>query len=170
MRFGEALRLGWRDFDFEKNTVAINNPEKGSLPRILPITTSLRAMLNALPRKSSRVFKASMNTVQSNFRGQRNRLAIKLKNPRLKRITFHTFRHFYATTLYAKTLNILKVQRALGHKNINNTQIYTHLIDFKTDEYEVQVAETVEEARRLGEAGFAPYDSFGNHHLYRRRK
>jgi hypothetical protein len=72
--------------------------------------------------------------------------------------------------LYAKTLNILKVQRALGHRNINNTIIYTHLIDFRSDEYEVQIAETVQEAKKLGEAGFEHYDTIGNAHLYRKRK
>ena len=98
------------------------------------------------------------------------RLAKKLGNPRLKRITFHTFRHFFATMLYAKTLNILKVQRALGHKNINNTIIYTHLVTFESDDYEVQTAETVEEAKKLGEAGFEHYDTIEQVHLYRRRK
>lgn len=169
-RVGEALRLTWQDFDFEKSTVAINNPEKGSLPRVLRISPTLKAMLNSLPRKNKRVFNATMNTMQSNFRKQRNRLAVKLKNPRLRQITFHTFRHFFATMLYAKTLNIMRVQQALGHKNLNNTQIYTHLIDFKSDEYEVQIAETVEEAKKLGEAGFEHYDTIGNSHLYRKRK
>jgi len=169
-RVGEALRLTWQDFDFEKSTVAINNPEKGSLPRVLRISPTLKAMLNSLPRKNKRVFNATMNTMQSNFRKQRNRLAVKLKNPRLRQITFHTFRHFFATMLYAKTLNIMRVQQALGHKNLNNTQIYTHLIDFESDEYEVQIAETVEEAKKLGEAGFEHYDTIGNSHLYRKRK
>jgi len=169
-RVGEALRLRWQDFDFEKSTVTINNPEKNSMPRILMISPTLRAMLNSLSRKSNRVFACSMNTMKSNFRRQRNLLAKKLQNPRLKRITFHTFRHFFATMLYAKTLNILKVQRALGHRNINNTIIYTHLIDFRSDEYEVQIAETVEEAKKLGEAGFEHYDTIGDSHLYRKRK
>ena len=169
-RVGEALRLKWQDFDFEKSTVTINNPEKNSLSRILTISPTLKAMLNSLSRKNNRIFSASMNTMQSNFRRQRNRLAVKLKNPRLKRITFHTFRHFFATMLYAKTLNILKVQRALGHRNINNTVIYTHLIDFRSDEYEVQIAETVQEAKKLGEAGFEHYDTIENAHLYKKRK
>jgi len=169
-RVGEALKLRWQDFDFEKSTVAINDPEKGSLPRMLAMSPTLKAMLNASPRKSNRVFNVTMNTMQSNFRRQRTRLAIKLKNPRLKQITFHTFRHFFATMLYAKTLNILRVQQALGHKNINNTMIYTQLIDFKADEYEVQVAETVKEAKKLGEAGFEHYDTIEDYHLYRRRK
>jgi len=170
VRVGEALRLKWCHFDFEKSIVATNNPEKGSLPRILPISRTLKATLNSLPRDSNHVFNVSMNSMQSNFRRQRNRLAVKLENPRLKRITFHTFRHFFATMLYAKTLNILKVQQALGHKNINNTLIYTQLIDFKSGEYDVQVAETVEEAKKLGEAGFEHYDTIDSCHLYRIRK
>ena len=169
-RVGEALRLRWRDFDFQKSIVAINNPEKSSLARALPISPTLKAMLNSLPKNNNRVFGTSMNTMQSNFRQQRNRLAVKLKNPRLKQITFHTFRHFFATMLYAKTLNILKVQQALGHKNINNTLIYTQLIDFKSEEYDVQVAETVGEAKKLGEAGFELYDTIDRCHLYRIRK
>lgn len=170
VRVGEALRLRWRDFDFQKSIVAVNNPEKSSLARALPISPTLKAMLNSLPRNNNRVFSTSMNTVQSNFRQQRNRLAVKLKNPRLTWITFHTFRHFFATMLYAKTLNILRVQQALGHKNINNTQVYTQLIDFKSEEYDVQLAETVEEAKKLGEAGFDHYDTIDSCHLYRRRK
>lgn len=45
-----------------------------------------------------------------------------------------------------------------------------HLIDFKSDEYEVHIAETVEEAKKLDEAGFEHYDTVGYNHLYRKRK
>ena len=48
--------------------------------------------------------------------------------------------------------------------------IYTQLIDFKSDEYEVQIAITVDEAKKLGEAGFEHYDTLGDKHLYRKRK
>ena len=72
--------------------------------------------------------------------------------------------------LYAKTRNPMRVKYALGHKSMVNTEIYTHLIDFGSDEYEVQVAENVEEAKKLGEAGFERYDTFGDSHLYRKRK
>jgi integrase len=170
MRIGEALQLKWQDLDFERSTISINNPEKGSLSRILPISKTLKAMLNSFVRKEERIFPVTMNTVQSNFRTQRRSLAKKLKNPRLKRITFHTFRHFFATILYAKTSKLLIVQRALVHKNINNTIIYTHLIDFKSDDYKVQTAETVEEAKKLGEAGYEHYDTINKVHLYRKRK
>lgn len=48
----------------------------------------------------------------------------------------------------------LHVIRLLGHKNINNTLIYTQLVDFKTDEYITKVAGNTDEACQLIEAGF----------------
>ncbi|MEM4720331.1 MAG: tyrosine-type recombinase/integrase, partial [Candidatus Bilamarchaeaceae archaeon] len=56
MRCGEAKRLQWIEVDFEKNIIRLNDPEKGSNPRMWKISLKLAAMLNALPRKSSRVF------------------------------------------------------------------------------------------------------------------
>lgn len=44
--------------------------------------------------------------------------------------------------------------QVLGHKNIKDTLIYTHLVNFKTDEFISKVAETAEKASKLVEAGF----------------
>jgi hypothetical protein len=55
---------------------------------------------------------------------------------------------------YHKTKDILHVMEVLGHKNIKNTLVYTHLINFKTDEFVSKVAKTTEDAARLLEAGF----------------
>ena len=56
-----------------------------------------------------------------------------MQNPRFNRISFHTFRHWKATTEYHKTKDILHVKELLGHKSIKNTLIYTHLVDFEED-------------------------------------
>ena len=185
VRLGEAVRLKWTDIDFARGTVSINTPEKKSLPRILKISPTLIAMLNVLPRTTAYVFirdkksvetnlkknfSIAKNAAEKNFRDQRHKLARKLGNERLKQIHLHTFRHFYATMLYAKTLNILKVQQALGHKNLMNTQIYTHLINFPSDEYDVQVAETLDEAKKLLEAGFDYVTDMDGRKIFRRRK
>lgn len=74
--------------------------------------------------------------------------AIKLQNPELRYIHFHTLRHWYATMPYHKTQNILYIMQKLGHKNIKNTLIYTHLVNFESDEYPSTVAKTAEEARK----------------------
>ena len=48
--------------------------------------------------------------------------------------------------------------------------IYTHMVDFKSDDYEVHIAETAEDAKKLAEAGFEHFDTIGTQHLYRRLK
>lgn len=43
--------------------------------------------------------------------------------------TFHELRHTFATALYAATKNAFLVQRAIRHKDISTTQVYTHVSD-----------------------------------------
>ncbi|MEM3564902.1 MAG: hypothetical protein QXR19_16865, partial [Candidatus Jordarchaeaceae archaeon] len=70
-------------------------------------------------------------------------------NTKFLQMHLHTFRHWKATMEYAKTKDILHVMRLLGHKRIQNTLIYTQLIDFREEEYVSKVARTVEEACKL---------------------
>lgn len=94
MRSGEAKRLLWTDVDFERRIVRLNLPEKGSNPRIWRISTKLAAMLNSLPRKSDKIFgNGPITAMKTTFMRARRRLANKLQNPRLLKISFHTFRH-----------------------------------------------------------------------------
>ena len=44
-----------------------------------------------------------------------------------KNVHPHTLRHTFATDLYAETLNLRMIQKALGHSSVQSTQIYTHI-------------------------------------------
>jgi len=173
MRIGEALRLKWTDIDVERNVVILNDPEKGSQPRIFKVSNTLIGKLNKLPKENERIFRNHIRqSVSSNFRTQRKRIAYKLGNPRLNKITFHTFRHWKATMEYAKTRDILHVMQLLGHRNIRNTLIYTQLIKLqKEDEFYSATAKTTKEAKQLIDDGFeyvctTPEDVM----LFRKRK
>ncbi|MEM2419861.1 MAG: hypothetical protein QXL38_02600 [Candidatus Bathyarchaeia archaeon] len=85
-------------------------------------------------------------------------------------MTFHTIRHWKATMEYHKTRDILYVMKLLGHKRIQNTLIYTQLIEFQGDEYICRVASTIEEAKQLIEAGFEYVCDMNGAKLFRKRK
>jgi hypothetical protein len=54
---------------------------------------------------------------------------------------------------YRRTLNI-RTPKLLGHKKLENTDLYTQLINFETDEWHVAHTRNLEEENKLIEAGF----------------
>ena len=159
MRSGEAKRLQWIDIDREKRIITLNEPEKGSNPRMWKVSTTLMEMINALPKTSEQVFPGSLKSMKGTFLDTRKRLAETLQNPRLLRISFHTFRHWKATMLYHQTKDPYYVQHFLGHKKLETTEIYINIEHTlfeagANDEFIVKVAEKPEEIKQLLEVGF----------------
>jgi integrase len=176
MRSGEAWILLWKDIDTVTKTVRVT-PEKGSNPRISRISQKLAALLEALPRTyGDRIFSALSQPLdhhRDHFTQQRRRIAHKLKNPRLLRITFHTLRHFKGTMEYHRTKDILHVMQTLGHRNIKNTLIYVQLAEelFKDQqEYVSKVAKTEVDTCTLVEAGFEFVCDHNGAKIFRKQK
>ena len=48
-----------------------------------------------------------------------------------RRCTVHTLRHTFASRLYEKTGNLRLIQRALGHRRVTTTEVYTRVTDCK---------------------------------------
>ena len=155
IRAGEAWQLEWKDIDVESRTIRVK-PEKGSNPRAPRISDKLMAMINTLGKNNSRIFGSySLNGFAASYYMQRKKIALKLQNPRIQQITFHTFRHWKATMEYKRTKDILHVMKLLGHKNIKNTLIYTQLLPFTEDnKFLSKVAMNTKEACQLIEDGW----------------
>jgi integrase len=167
---GEAWKLRWIDIDVERKTVNIT-PTKNHNSRTLPISANLLARLLKLPRKNDRVFASkNLDKMRWLYESARNHLSAKLLNPRIHLIAFKSFRHFKATMEYHKTRDILHVKWLLGHRRLSNTLVYTHLVNFESDEWTCKVAKTVDECSQLIEAGFEYVTEMDGLRLFRKRK
>jgi hypothetical protein len=69
-----------------------------------------------------------------------------------------------------KTKDILYVMQILGHRSINNTLIYTHLVNFGDDDYTAKVAHSEQEVCQLIEAGFEFVCDYEANKVFRKRK
>lgn len=102
-RCGEIWMLNWADIDFESKVVNIT-PEKNSNPRVVHLSNKLIEMLQKLPKTyGNSVFSHPQMPIDHHagtFQHQRKRIALKIGNPRIMKIHFHTFRYWKGTMLY----------------------------------------------------------------------
>ena len=161
----EAWRLKFTDIDINTSTVKVK-AAKYSRSRILKVSRQTLNNLLSLKRESEYVFSPSgreerfpeeIEHFSRNFCKQRKRIAEKLGNPRLLRISLKTFRHWKATMEYIRTKDIVHVKELLGHVCIQNTMKYVHIanaISQNQDRFICKAAKNSEEASKLIEAGF----------------
>jgi integrase len=133
--------------------------EKGSDPRILPLSQKAIDMLN---------------NMRSAFHLQRKKIAKKLADARILQIHFHTLRHWKATMEQHKSKDPWHVKTILGHKSIQSTERYIHIekmlyMNGANDEFTVKVAHTLEEAIKLVEVGYEFHVEMEGLKLFRKR-
>jgi integrase len=174
----ELTRLPLKNMDLEKGLLHPQTAKNGSA-RILTLPAPTLAMLKNYIAKhdyniNDKIFPTTkvMGHVWNRIR---NRLAKKLHQPELTKFRLYDLRHYYATMLYHKTKDILLVKQQLGHKRIEHTLIYTHLINFKTDEYisrtvQLGTPTTLKEICELAEAGFTKFTEIEGYQIFKKPK
>jgi hypothetical protein len=108
--------------------------------------------------------------VCENWMRLRNSLSKKLQQPQLKMIRLYDLRHFFGSMTYYKTKDIVYTQRMMGHKNIQNTLRYVHLVGLDNGEFICKVAKTLAEASELIEQGFEFVCDMEDAKLFRKPK
>lgn len=129
LRLSEVINLKKRDIDFEQGT-GIVKQGKGNKDRIFIISEKLLAKIHyylLLRQKHSdyvfegRKGKLNKHTVQKIIQNSTKKAGIK------KRVYPHLLRHSFATHLLEQGTDIRVIQKLLGHKKIETTQLYTQV-------------------------------------------
>lgn len=130
MRIDEALHLSVRDIDSRQMTILVAQG-KGNKQRLVPLSRPLLAelrdwwLVHRNPRwvfpggKPDRPLGAS--PVQKACRAAAARASLK------RGATPHTLRHTFATELLEAGVDLLTIQKLLGHTSLRTTLLYTHV-------------------------------------------
>ena len=135
IRLQELVDLDIDDLDLDAKHVRIR--AKGDVPQVKFLKAKLRSLLRSYLIERRRQGDGECPALFLSNRGTRlcerqvaRRLEHWLRAARIdKKLSPHALRHTFATHLYSRTGDILVVQRALGHRDLSTTQVYTHLVD-----------------------------------------
>lgn len=126
---------------------------KGSKDRIVFVSERAAASiaeylnLRADANPKTPLFTSSNNTRLTTRSIQRIVASSALKAGIVKKVTPHTMRHSFATSMLREGADIRSVQSLLGHSNIATTQIYTHVADIHLKQtYETYHNEVLDES------------------------
>lgn len=136
LRVSELVNLKISDLYLDTGFVKVVG--KGNKERIVPAGSTVKKRLSDYIRQVRvhiRVAPGEEDIVFLNRRGKRlSRVMVFLLIKELaartglrKRISPHTFRHSFATSLVNGGADLRAVQEMLGHESITTTEIYTHL-------------------------------------------
>ena len=130
MRRGELLSLKWEQIDFVHCRIRILNAKTKSGERSIPMNTTTYALLSELRqnKKSNLVFPSNRKVGERLLDLKKGfKKAVQLAG--LEKIRFHDLRHAFATRLVQAGVDIITVQRLLGHARISMTARYSHSPD-----------------------------------------
>ena len=142
IRLAELASLNTDDVDLDAKHLRVR--VKGGEIQVKFLKTDLRILLRRHLKERKHLMAVPGDTEAMFLSNQGKRLSTRQISRRLdewvsaagitKHITPHKLRHTFATHLYAKTGNLLLVKRAMGHRDIGSTQVYTHLSDESLEE------------------------------------
>jgi integrase len=171
----ELCRLKVKAIDLEHKVINPTTAKRGN-PRTLPISESLKQKLHErIIQKNLRpndlLFKGTdPDHYGKQYRAMRNKLAEKLKDPSIRTIRLYDFRHYFCTKKLNDIGNPYTVMVLMGHKKLETTQRYMHLLNFNDDEWNCVGATTAKEAAKLIEAGFQYVTTIEGIQLFKKRK
>jgi site-specific recombinase XerD len=130
LRAGEVVRLRLTDLDSQRMVVQVRQG-KGRKDRLVPLSPGLLGLLRDYWRQQRPrewLFPGGTPAGHRSL-GQVQRLCRRavLAAGITKRASLHTLRHSYATHLLEAGVDLLSLQKLLGHNQVSTTVLYTHV-------------------------------------------
>ena len=130
LRWSDLISLTWSQINLEQATIAIKEQKTGH-HHIEPLTPQALFILKQLLDKSDGdrthlIFnKLPVHQTMNHYLEKWSQKAIG------KSISIHVGRHTFATMLLTSGVDLYTVSKLLGHRGIQNTQIYAQVVDEK---------------------------------------
>jgi len=126
LRFSDIEKLTWSEVQSSEGEYFLHYRQKKTKNvEVLPIPWAAYNLLGDRKEPTARVFEGLT------YSGSLNLILKRwvLKAGITKDITFHCFRHTFATLQLSNGTDIYTVSALLGHKNLSTTQIYAKVMD-----------------------------------------
>jgi integrase len=127
LRFSDIQKMVWGEIEYIKGQGYLLNfrQKKTQGVETLPISEQAYTLLGERRGENEKVFAGLVYSAYTN-----KQLFQWLKEAGItKKITFHCFRHTFATLQLTKGTDIYTVSKMLGHREIKTTQIYAKVVD-----------------------------------------
>jgi integrase len=177
LRPDEVSKITLRDIDLQRGLLAVRTSKLGA-ERTIKIKEyaleNLRTYINkkAITRMDIPIFSKS-TILRDRWNSVRKRAYLNFRDPELLKIRLYDLRHWFATSEYIKTRDLLHVKYLMGHRYIESTIVYVHLAQGlinTSDDYVCKVAKNINEAMQLVEQGFEYVTEMDGVKLFKKRK
>ncbi|WP_323587933.1 tyrosine-type recombinase/integrase [Aliarcobacter butzleri] len=133
-RFSEIARLTWSDINFNTNLIYFASSKDGNA-RYIKMSNRVLEVVNTLYK--NKINNLVIPTINGNkyekmpkeWQIEVDKLIPGNDNANKDRLTTHSLRHTHASWLAQSGVDILHIKEQLGHKKIETTMRYSHLID-----------------------------------------
>ncbi|MEM0164735.1 MAG: tyrosine-type recombinase/integrase [Saccharolobus sp.] len=122
LRANELLSIKIKDIDIDNNMIRVRNTKNGE-ERVVFFTDNTKQILKKYIRGKNlddKLFYITYDALYRKLKRLGEKVGIDLRP--------HVLRHTFATLSLKRGMNLITLQKLLGHKDLKTTQIYTHLI------------------------------------------
>ncbi len=127
LRFCDLLRLKWGDIRFgaETRNAIHYRQSKTKGVEVLPISDEAVSVLGERKSDDQKIFTGLKYSIYTSIYVRKWINDAKIN----KDITFHCFRHTFATMQLTLGTDIYTLSKMMGHKNVSTTQVYAKVVD-----------------------------------------